>query len=106
MRILTIRELKPGEANEYWPGNEGRWRFLVECFDTIELDKPFNLKDLLGPTTSRYRPVQTFKKVLPDDALTISLYINSDINSKPPIMVLLHRRVIFNFDGGCFLAGD
>jgi hypothetical protein len=34
MRLRNIRPLAPGEAERLWPGNEGRWRYLVECSDT------------------------------------------------------------------------
>ena len=48
MRIGDIRPLKTGEAEKYWPGNEGRWKYLVICKDTHIVNQPFNLEEILG----------------------------------------------------------
>jgi len=62
MKLRGIRPLQPGEAQKYWPGTEGRWRYLVECSGTHRLRSPFNLVAVLGQAASEYRPVITFKR--------------------------------------------
>ena len=63
MKIRNIRGLHPGEAESLWPGNEGRWKYLVDCYDTHALGAPFNLRDVLGERANAYDPVMTHKKV-------------------------------------------
>ncbi len=63
MRLVDIRPIKPGEADEYWPGNEGRWNYLVICNETKPIKQPFNLEEILGDEARRYGPVMTFSKL-------------------------------------------
>jgi hypothetical protein len=63
MRLDSIRPILPGEANRYWPGTEGRWRYLVECCDTAALRNPFNLTEALGEEAEVYSSVMTFKRL-------------------------------------------
>ena len=67
MRIRAIRPLRPGEADVYWPGNEVRWNYLVECDNTKALRRPFNLAQVLGPDAEKYRTIMTFKRLEPAD---------------------------------------
>ncbi len=62
MRIVDIRPIKSGEAEKYWPGNEGRWRYLVICDGTKLIKQPFNLEEILGEESRSYGPVMTFSK--------------------------------------------
>ena len=71
MRLENIRELRPGESERYWPGTEGRWRYLVECTDTERLGRAFDLEDVLGPDAQGYKSVMTFKKFEPEHAQAI-----------------------------------
>lgn len=48
MRLVDIRPLGSGEVEEYWPGNEGRWKYLVICEQTKLISQLFNLEELLG----------------------------------------------------------
>ncbi len=43
MKIVDIRPLRQGESERYWPGTEGRWRYLVICEDARRIKQPFNL---------------------------------------------------------------
>ena len=47
MTIRDVRELKRGESQRIWPGNEGSWKYLIE---------PFDLKDVLGIDSRKYGP--------------------------------------------------
>ena len=76
MRLMNVRRLIPGEAGTFWPGNEGRWNYLMECADTIELREPFNLDEVLGNESEIYRPVVTFKRILPQHESKIERLIN------------------------------
>lgn len=63
MRLADIRPLKRGEAETYWPGSEGRWRYLVLCDDTRIINKPFNLDELIGEESKPYGPIMTYRKI-------------------------------------------
>lgn len=76
MKISNIRRLRPGEADRYWPGNEGRWKYLVECYDTKQLAIPFNLREIVGRNAQRYGPVQSFTKIRTNDEQRIMEFIN------------------------------
>ena len=75
MRLVDIRPLKPGEVDKYWPGNEGRWKYLVICKDTRPVNEPFNLVDLLGEDAQSYGPIMTFKKLDPKHETIIKKYL-------------------------------
>src|SRR5262245_17515495 len=62
MKLRDIRPLLPGEAHTYWPGTDGRWKYLIVCDSTTAL-QPFNLEDVLGEECKEYSPIMTFKKV-------------------------------------------
>jgi hypothetical protein len=62
MRLDDIRPLKPGEVEKYWPGNEGRWKYLVLCENTKIISQPFNLEEILGEDSKPYGPIMTFRK--------------------------------------------
>ena len=65
MKFRDVRPLLKGEAGKYWPGTEGRWKYLVVCDSTTAI-RPFNLEDVLGDKSKGYSPIMTFKKVFPD----------------------------------------
>ena len=62
MVLDSIRELRPGESEQYWPGTEGRWRYLVQCRNTVRI-RPFNLQDAIGVDASQYGAVVTFARI-------------------------------------------
>lgn len=66
MKLDDIRPLAPGEAEKYWPGNEGRWKYLVVCRNTKFINQPFDLEEIIGEDSKSYGPVMTFRKVDPD----------------------------------------
>ena len=75
MRLVDIRPLRPGEVEEYWPGNEGRWKYPVICNQTKPISQPFNLEELLGEDSKSYAPIMTFKKYEPEHEKIIENYL-------------------------------
>lgn len=76
MAFQDIRLLKPGETERLWPGNEGRWKYLVICTKTKELAKPFDLEEVLGKKrASRYGPIITAGEVKPEDEADICSFL-------------------------------
>lgn len=65
MRIENIRKTTDDEIENYWPGNSGRWRYIVDCTNTECLPEPFNLEDIIVDESNVYAPVVTFKKIEP-----------------------------------------
>jgi hypothetical protein len=79
MRFSAIRLLKPGEAERYWPGTEGRWKYIVECTETHRLRRPFELSEAIGANAQSYAPVVTFKKCpKSDEALLVEFLRQAD----------------------------
>ncbi len=79
MKIRNIRKTKPGEVAELWPGNEGRWDYIIECDSTEKLNHPFNLKEVLGEKRSeRCSPVQQFCKLDEKDEEKIHNYLSKN----------------------------
>jgi hypothetical protein len=77
MKIKDIRPLLPGEAERYWPGNEGRWRYLIDGENCIDIVNHFDLKDLLDDESKNYNGVVCFKKILPSHETIIMNYLKS-----------------------------
>ncbi len=76
MRLDDIRLLLPWEVEKYWPGNEGRWKYLVLCENTKIISHPFNLEDILGVGSKPYKPVMTFRKIDREHVEIIQNYLN------------------------------
>ena len=74
MKLRDIRPLLRGEAEKYWPGTDGRWKYLIVCDSTTAI-QPFNLEDVLGEDCKEYSPVMTYKKVSPDHEKLIQEYL-------------------------------
>ena len=78
MKIQNIRPIRPGEAERCWPGNEGRWKYIVECDGTVKLPQPFNLKEVLGKVRAKkYGPAVSFKKLDAEDETDIQAHLRS-----------------------------
>jgi hypothetical protein len=75
MRLVDIRRLQYGEVEKYWPGNEGRWKYLVLCKSTKLISQPFNLEDIIGDSAIPYGPVVTFRKIDPEHENIIENYL-------------------------------
>lgn len=75
MRLARIRPLRPGEAETYWPGTEGRWTYLVECEGTQRLGRPFNLSEALGIRAAPYQGVMTFRRLDPADECGVEEFL-------------------------------
>ena len=79
MRFEGIRDASNDEIERLWPGNSGRWRWIVDCYDTIKIENPFNLEDILGYENSkRYGPVMTFVKLDQPSEETIARYLEEN----------------------------
>jgi hypothetical protein len=74
MKLRDIRPLLRAEAEKYWPGMDGRWKYLIVCDNTTAI-RPFNLEDILGDESKGYSPIMTFKKVLPNHEKLIQEYL-------------------------------
>ena len=75
MVLRDVRRIVPGEAERFWPGNEGRWNFLVLCDDVREILEPFDLQDVPGIDPNHYAPVVTFKRFDPNDERNMETYL-------------------------------
>ena len=78
MALCDVRPLRPGEAQQYWPGTEGRWKYLILCDGTTSI-RPFNLEDVLGDESRVYSPLMTFKKILPRHESMIEEYLKKHV---------------------------
>jgi hypothetical protein len=66
MFLEKIRPTNDDEFEKYWPNNKGRWKYIADCKNTVRLQKPFNIEEVLGQEHFLdYGPVVTFKKVDP-----------------------------------------
>lgn len=72
--IKNFRIAKKGEVQKLWPGNEGRWKYVIEFKKIIKLSQPFDLKDLLG-VNNKYRSIQTQGKIESQDEDKIKMYL-------------------------------
>lgn len=63
MRFKDIRIATDEEIELFWPGNQGRWDYIIDCNDTKPVSIPFNLEDVLGYEARIYKPIVTFKKI-------------------------------------------
>ena len=77
MMIDDIRPLRTGEAEALWPGNEGRWEYLVIGKGGEHLRRPFDLADVIGPIRGYrgYRGVVTFKRLQDDEERRVMEYL-------------------------------
>jgi hypothetical protein len=77
MEIDNIRKLLPGECEKYWPGNEGRWEYLVECSNVKQIARPFNLQDIIGNDKYQkdYHGVVCYKRLPFEDELQVNNYL-------------------------------
>ena len=79
MRLVDIRPIRGGEADHYWPGNEGRWQYLVLCEDTKLIKEPFDLKDILGDEHMCYGPAVSFARISQAHEKLIQEYLNEQL---------------------------
>jgi len=75
MQLVEIRRLSSGEVERYWPGNEGRWKYLFVCDNTELINQPFNLEDILGEEYRPYWPIMTYRKINPEHEHKIVEYL-------------------------------
>lgn len=75
MALESIRPIELGESERYWPGTEGRWRYLVECRGTQRINHPFNLQEALGISAKEYSAVMTFKRLDPEHEAQLRAFL-------------------------------
>ena len=63
MRLREIRQSTDAEIEIYWPGNAGRWNYIVDCEGAEPVPTPFNLDEILKKEANEYSAVVTFKKI-------------------------------------------
>lgn len=63
MKLNTIQKLNPVDIKKFWPTSENDWNYLVICDEVVQLKEPFNLFDLLGNDSIKYRPTLKPKKL-------------------------------------------
>jgi len=63
MEIVKIREITYTESEKYWPGNKGRWKYIVDCRNCKKIHEPFDLEDIIGFENEKYKPIMTFRKI-------------------------------------------
>ncbi|MFC2034480.1 hypothetical protein ACFLTT_03680 [Chloroflexota bacterium] len=78
MTIDNIRCLLKGEIEKLWPGNENRWKYLVECSNVKHISQPFDLKDVIGEANynESYHGVVCYKRLPLKDENMINKYID------------------------------
>ena len=76
MVLDDIRPVRQGEVKEYWPGNEGRWRFIAVCHGAAAVAEPFDLVDALGADGDAYRTVINFATLLPQHEVLVLARLN------------------------------
>jgi hypothetical protein len=76
MYLEALRDTSHAEIETYWPGNFGRWKYIVDCYDTTPLQQPFNLHDLLDYNETRvYKNVTPAMKIRPEHEILILNYL-------------------------------
>ncbi|MFZ7131779.1 MAG: hypothetical protein ACOWWR_05420 [Eubacteriales bacterium] len=77
-KINNIRPMLPGECEKLWPGNTGRWKYLVELTDTKQIAKSFDLQDILVEDEyyKRYNGVMCYKRLPLKDERLVEAYLN------------------------------
>lgn len=76
MRFYDVRKASDAEIESYWPGNSGRWKYIVDCVATEPIQTPFNLDEILGDEAKEYEPIMTFKKIKKDHEALILPFLN------------------------------
>lgn len=81
MRFDKARTANDSEISILWPGNSGRWNWIIDCFETIALSDPFDLEEAIGHDQYlHYRSVQTFCPVREEDEEKILLLIDGNLS--------------------------
>ena len=68
MTLVDIRPTTDKGIRKYWPGNDGRWKYIAICTETSHVPNPFNLDDVPNlSSTQYYKDVQIFTKIKSKD---------------------------------------
>ncbi len=77
MRYKGARPISDSEVNILWPGNSGRWNWIIDCYETRALANPFDLEEAIGHEQYlHYRNVQTFAPIALEDEDKLKSFIN------------------------------
>lgn len=78
MTLVSIKKATNSEIKKYWPKAKNNWSYLVICSKVIQLEKPFDLIDILGKTgSSKYGPSLKPKKISSHDENKILHHLNA-----------------------------
>ena len=70
------------EISLYWPGNNDRWKYIIDCTGTEPIPVPFSLEEVLGETAKHYGTIMTFGKIDPEhETLILPLLTASTVNT-------------------------
>ena len=50
-QINNIRKASQEEIESCWPGNQGRWNYIVDLENVVKITRPFDLSDVLPEKT-------------------------------------------------------
>jgi hypothetical protein len=77
MKYVGARVANDSEVEILWPGNPGRWNWIIDCEETKPVSTPFNLDEVIGKYRYKhYRNVMTFSKLLKEDAQKVETFIH------------------------------
>jgi hypothetical protein len=77
MKLVDIRPANHTEIERLWPGNRGRWKYIVDCKDAQLLERPFDLQEVLGEKSTHYNSIITYCRFLGPDEKKIEKYLIS-----------------------------
>jgi hypothetical protein len=76
MIINNIRRASTEEVERYWPGNGGRWNYIVEGSEVFALNTPFDLKEVIsGERARRYVNPKPYNKLEKEDQDLVEKHI-------------------------------
>ena len=78
MFLDNIRQTNHDEFEKYWPNNQKRWKYIADCSSCLNLQKSFNILELVGQEFFHdYGRVQTFKKKDPKHEVLLLNFLKS-----------------------------
>ena len=78
MFLDNIRQTNNEEFEKYWPKNKRHWKYIADCSNSVMLQKPFNILEIVGQKYYHdYGRVQNFKKISPNHQDLILSHLKS-----------------------------
>jgi hypothetical protein len=96
-RLDQVRKADDSEIIKYWPGNEGRWKYLIDCSGMEFIPEPFDLVDLIGDGARDYRGIMTFGKIHADHEEKILGYLFQPQSNETDLIIHPEKYV----EGAC-----